>query len=405
MGALKARKLILFCIFFISIIYYVANGEFEVVSPATGVVSGGTKNIDIISPSSGFISYFDLAPGKRIKQGDSIIKFDNLDDFFQQKTYFEKIKNLKKIKKLLTTEDIANKVIIKHEYLNGFESIFKTKSLSNIFLNKVASDYNSIVFHNLSFKKYSSLSKQRLSILTERSVLMERKIHILKKSRRPEVELIDALSSLSTIKEEVLTLNIDLDEKEKNINTQKAKYKSELIESSQQLKRKIIDVTKELDDSMFMLELATSKNKANQIKAPIDGVILEVKKNFQKGTYIEKSENLLTLKPTEKNNVIKAEISTEYKPFVEVGSIAKIKIRTQRFHDELIGEVMSITSDSFLNEDESSRHYNLDITFNNPNIKSNLIGLEADIFIVSRKVSLLNYMLATIGSNLYLNEW
>ncbi|HFV9676632.1 TPA: hemolysin secretion protein D, partial [Salmonella enterica subsp. enterica serovar Waycross] len=90
------------------LIIYICVAKIDIVSPGTGVITGASDKLVIVSPDSGFINKFDLRTGSPVKIGDILFSYTNLDVFHQEKTLNElvsfagrRIQNLEEDQQLL----------------------------------------------------------------------------------------------------------------------------------------------------------------------------------------------------------------------------------------------------------------------------------------------------------------
>lgn len=112
------------------LIIYICVAKIDIVSPGTGVITGASDKLVIVSPDSGFINKFDLQTGSPVKIGDILFSYTNLDVFHQEKTLNElvsfadrRIQNLEEDQRLLKMI-LAGEVPEENKFLVGSTEIF-----------------------------------------------------------------------------------------------------------------------------------------------------------------------------------------------------------------------------------------------------------------------------------------
>ncbi|EIU2066380.1 hemolysin secretion protein D, partial [Salmonella enterica] len=83
---LLSRKMLAVFMTVAALIVYICVAKIDIVSPGTGVITGASDKLVIVSPDSGFINKFDLRTGSKVNIGDILFSYTNLDVFHQEKT-------------------------------------------------------------------------------------------------------------------------------------------------------------------------------------------------------------------------------------------------------------------------------------------------------------------------------
>ncbi|EGM6584019.1 hemolysin secretion protein D, partial [Salmonella enterica] len=86
---LLSRKMLAVFMTVAALIVYICVAKIDIVSPGTGVITGASDKLVIVSPDSGFINKFDLRTGSNVNIGDILFSYTNLDVFHQEKTLNE----------------------------------------------------------------------------------------------------------------------------------------------------------------------------------------------------------------------------------------------------------------------------------------------------------------------------
>ncbi|EBU4617990.1 hemolysin secretion protein D, partial [Salmonella enterica] len=86
---LLSRKMLAVFMTVAALIVYICVAKIDIVSPGTGVITGASDKLVIVSPDSGFINKFDLRTGSKVNIGDILFSYTNLDVFHQEKTLNE----------------------------------------------------------------------------------------------------------------------------------------------------------------------------------------------------------------------------------------------------------------------------------------------------------------------------
>nr|WP_306803789.1 HlyD family efflux transporter periplasmic adaptor subunit [Providencia sp. PROV129] len=156
------------------------------------------------------------------------------------------------------------------------------------------------------------------------------------------------------------------------------------------------------------MELLRNKIRANSVLAPTDGVVLNIEKDLEKGSYVEASNLVMVLKKHRDSRVIEAKVLAKYRPFIAPQLPVKIVVNSPGFKKIIRGTVTKISADSFADKERMSqeRFYSVQVTPEQETIlSSEHDGLPVMVYISSKKISVFSYLTALIGDNISFNVW
>ncbi|EBP5695859.1 HlyD family efflux transporter periplasmic adaptor subunit, partial [Salmonella enterica] len=157
------------------------------------------------------------------------------------------------------------------------------------------------------------------------------------------------------------------------------------------------------------LKLMNDKVSTNIVTAPFSGKILKIENNLKKGSFIEQYQSIMTVKQDTNGQVIEAKFDTKYRPYLYDGAVVKISVNSTAFKKNFSARIAKISPDSFVDNTRGSgeyRYYSVTIdSFQGIDTSKLPEGIEVNVFATSKKVSILEYMIATLKSDMTFNVW
>lgn len=388
------------------IIVFMMVARIDIVSNGSGVITGSDDKINIVSPDPGFISVFSLKTGQKVHKGELLFSYVNLDSFYREKTLTDLVDYSKKeIQEL--TENLSLLKGLKEEALPDDPRY--TRISPELSAYKFFEEKKNFIQQD----EYHGLRKEQIEkniqSLNSQLETLKRKQNLLVKSSAPEIDILNNNAEISKIHEQINSeyINIlDFDNARiKELNDYKTKLLEEIVNKSQILSEQEKDYLKNTGD----LELLRNKIKSNSVSSPVDGVILEITQNLTSGSYIEPSQLVMKIKKNNINSIIEARFDAKYRPFLYDGAKVKIVINSPGYKKYFSGFIHKISADSFLDKDNArgNRYYKVEIEYDNEkqNISAYNEGLQVSVYAISRKMTILSYILSVFNSNIVFNVW
>ncbi|HDN2511597.1 TPA: HlyD family efflux transporter periplasmic adaptor subunit [Providencia rettgeri] len=391
-------------------IAYITFAEIDIASPGEGIISGVSNRLDIVSPASGFINVFNIKTGDSVEKDQVLFSYTNLDAFHQEKTLShlvnfanERISDLEENKKLLNS--ILNG-IIKSEV--DFFSIAKNEKSKSLSAYKQLSEYLLLRMEilNLSAKHDSQIKE--LNELQNQIKILKRKGNLLASAGAPEIEKLNNNSDISRTITLITTGELNAQGLIREMSLSEKKYTTKLISEIQDNEDQLNRLKKEMLENNGQMELLRNKIRANSVLAPTDGVVLNIEKDLEKGSYVEASNLVMVLKKHRDSRVIEAKVLAKYRPFIAPQLPVKIVVNSPGFKKIIRGTVTKISADSFADKERMSqeRFYSVQVTPEQETIlSSEHDGLPVMVYISSKKISVFSYLTALIGDNISFNVW
>ncbi len=252
--------------------------------------------------------------------------------------------------------------------------------------------------------------QQRLRGLKEKARLNARQLQTYKKLL---AEGLITRSKLYTVENELAGLKASIGEVEaslaanrQNISQLKARI-TELDKSRQQgISRELDTLNEQVITLKQELSAARSRLQNTQVRAPIDGVVVNQTVHTTGGV-VAAGETLLEIVPSEGKLMIEARIDPKDRDTVTVGQTAEVRFSAfnQRTSRPVQGEVSLISADRLTDSDNGQPYYRAVITLkDDPEKVLNGAqihpGMQAEVMIVTGERSALDYLTAPFARSL-----
>ncbi|APY57311.1 HlyD family efflux transporter periplasmic adaptor subunit [Salmonella enterica] len=405
-----SHKFLALIVIMMVLIIYICVAKIDIVSPGTGVITGASDKLVIVSPDSGFINKFDLRTGSPVKIGDILFSYTNLDVFHQEKTLNElvsfagrRIQNLEEDQQLLKMI-LAGEIPEESEFSAQIKELFSHELSAYKFLNELFSLRN----EEKNLKQREEKMNEEKDDLHERLLLLKRKGNLLKSARAPEIEIINNQTEVSQIVSQITTGDISLLALQNDIKLANNRFRSSVLEQLNNNAEQLEQLRRERLENRGQLELLRNKIKANSVLSPTNGVILSIERSFEKGSYVENAQPVMTIKKNNESKVVDARILAKYRPFIFTGASVKITVTSPGYKKTIAGQITRISADSFSDDEKNGaeRYYKIEIKPDDSvKVPPELEGVQVNVYALSKKVTLLNYITALVGDNIVFNVW
>ncbi|EFS2651466.1 HlyD family efflux transporter periplasmic adaptor subunit [Salmonella enterica] len=380
--------------------------KIDIVSNGSGVITGSDDKINIVSPDPGFINVFSLKTGQKVHKGELLFSYVNLDSFYREKTLTDLVEYSKnKIKEI--SENLS---LLKELKKNDLPDNERYEQLSpELSAYKFFEEKRNFIQQN----EYHMLRKEQIEkniqSLNSQLETLKRKQKLLVISSAPEIDMLNNSTEISKVHEQINAENINIldfdNARVKESNDYNTRLLEEIVSKSQLLSEQKKDYFKNTGD----LELLRNKIKSNSVSSPVDGVILDITQNLTSGSYIDSSQLVMKIKKENIKSIIEGRFDAKYRPFLYDGAKVKIVINSPGYKKYFNGYIQKISADSFLDKDmpRSNRYYKVDIEYDNEKNKFSDYneGVQVSIYAVSKKMTIISYILSVFNSNLVFNVW
>lgn len=204
---LLLRKILAVIFTIVALIIYICVAKIDIVSPGSGVITGASDKLVIVSPDSGFINKFDLRTGSIVNIGDILFSYTNLDVFHQEKTLNELV--LFADRRIISLEEDQRllKILLAGEISEESEFSAKNKDFFSQELSayKLLNEYFSLRNEEKNLKLREEKMIEEKDDLHDRVLLLKRKGNLLKSARAPEIEIINNKTEISQIISQITT--------------------------------------------------------------------------------------------------------------------------------------------------------------------------------------------------------
>lgn len=391
------------------VLLYIIFCEIDIVSPGQGVITGGNDKVVIKSPSSGFINIFNLQEGDQIEKGTVLFSYTNLDYTYKGITLKDLIGfNNKKIKFLQQDSKLL-------------ESLLSAPTIPIDIDRETTSEFGSLSYYSFreendalqmeeqSLQEKEKLLNEEVKLREKQIANLQRKDNLLRKGGASDIDILTNSADIERQKTDLINVKINFLTLKSDISNAKSKFKVKLYEQIHSIRDKISDLERGNIENRGELELMNDKVSTNSVTSPFSGKVLKIENNLKEGSFIEQYQPVVTVKQDNIGRVIEAKFDTKYRPYLYEGADVKISVNSTAFKKNFTGKISKISADSFVDNvrnNSEQRYYSVTIdTFEE--IEPSLLpeGIEVNVFATSKKVSIFEYMIATLKSNLVFNVW
>lgn len=406
-------RVLLSCAFFCSVILFIAFYPIEVVAPGQGITIIKESDVVIKAPESAYVKSLFVSQSDLVMSGGALLSYRNLDDeYLLAKTQQSLIQDLNKEQDMLQelcflySEAFPDK-LADYVSVSGDCSYGKTGvSEGGRYVSQFYEDYK----QEKNFLLKSSLQgiKRKEELLKKRVVLYKKRNALLK-GAAGTLRFYDLDVELSNLANEVTAHDLIGLENRKKMDDKLILFSMKRAERALGIKREHEKITDNILEKSHQLMLLLEKKQLSVIYSPIPGSVLSMMEGVSEDTFIEKGSDLFVLKKEGGSKEIKAKFDTRYRSYLAVGSEVKIKITAPGVNYYFSGLIQDTSSDSLEHKKgdaSSGRYYEVTILPEQRFIETSLsLGLEVQVFVVSDKTTVLDYILSVVPSQLKFEVW
>lgn len=391
------------------VLLYIIFSEIDIVSPGQGVITGGNDKVVIKSPSSGFINSFNLQEGDQIEKGMVLFSYTNLDYTYKGITLKDLIAfNNKKIKFLQQDSKLLESLLTTPSIPADLDKE-ATSEFGTFSYYSFREENNALQMEEQSLQEKENLLNEEVKLREKQITHLQRKDDLLRKGGASDIDVLTNTADIERQKTDLINVKINFLTLKNDFSNEKSKFKVKLYEQIHSIRDKISDLERSNIENRGELELMDDKVSTNSVTSPFSGKVLKIENNLKEGSFIEQYQPVVTVKQDNIGRVIEAKFDTKYRPYLYEGADVKISVNSTAFKKNFTGKISKISADSFVanaQNNNEQRYYSVTIdTFED--IEPSLLpeGIEVNVFATSKKVSIFEYMIATLKSNIVFNVW
>ncbi|EAX9749181.1 HlyD family efflux transporter periplasmic adaptor subunit [Salmonella enterica] len=410
LGVKALKKTLFVCISGIAVFAYIAFSKIDIVSPGQGIITGENDKVEIKSPNSGFINKFNMHEGDRVEKGMVLFSYTNLDYTYKGLTLKDIIDfNGQKMKRLQKDSELLTSLLIEATVSPTKHELLSSRDFSDLSYFSFKAEYDAILLDEKNLNEKEELLQQEVKLREKQIYNLQRKDSLLKKGGASDIDIINNISDIERQKTELINVKMNFLTLRNDLQSAKTQFKIKLYDKLNSIHEQIDILQKNNIESHGELKLMNDKVSTNIVTAPFSGKILKIENNLKKGSFIEQYQSIMTVKQDTNGQVIEAKFDTKYRPYLYDGAVVKISVNSTAFKKNFSARIAKISPDSFVDNTRGSaeyRYYSVTIdSFQGIDTSKLPEGIEVNVFATSKKVSILEYMIATLKSDMTFNVW
>lgn len=390
------------------LIYWAYNAEIDALTRGQGKVIPSNQVQVIQNLEGGIVSEILVEVGQSVKKGDILIKIDDtgfVSNLLESQLRYNELqaKSIRLLAESTGKPFEANETIRKNspELIKYEESLYLT--------NKEQLQNSMLIFERRLQQKKDELNEAqaRLANLTKSYEFISRELQLNKplvdKGIVAEVEYLKLQREASSIegqmkatKLSIPRLNSIIEEQKNNILEVEFKFRNIAKEKFNEIKAEM---------SRIESTLVAREDKVNRtlVRSPVDGTIKQLLVNTVGGV-VRPGMNIIEIVPTEDNLLIEAKIRPADIAFLFPGQRSIVKFSAYDFaiYGALEGTLTHISADTIFDETTRQNYYLVRIKTDKNYLGSEekklsiMVGMTADVDVVTGKKTVLNYILKPI---------
>ena len=390
------------------LIYWAYNAEIDALTRGQGKVIPSHQIQVIQNLEGGIVTDILVSEGEHVKKGDVLVKIDDtgfLSSFAESQLRYNELqaKSIRLLaestgKRFKVTKAIRKKSpnLIRHE-----ESLYKT--------NKEQLENNILIYNRRLWQKRSELTEAQAELLqlTNNFSLISKEVELnrplVDKGIISEVEFLQLQRQKNTIRGDMQAIELSiprlisiLEEQKDNIKEVKLKFKNAAKEAFNEVSAEM----SRLESSNIARE---DKVKRTLVRSPVDGTIKQLLINTIGGV-LRPGMDIIEIVPTQDTLLVEAKIRPADIAFLYPGQRAIVKFSAYDFaiYGSLKGILAHISADTIVDDVDKQSYYLVRIKtdksyLGNEYKKLNvMVGMTADVDIVTGKKTVLDYILKPI---------
>lgn len=389
---------------------YISFSKIDIVSPGQGVITGENDKVEIRSPNSGFINKFNIHEGEHVEKGAILFSYTNLDYTYKGLTLKDIVDfNTNKIRYLQKDSELLKCLLTESGTLPSKKEQLLSAGYVDLSYFSFKAEYDAILAEARNLDEKEQLLHQEVQLREKQILNLQRKGILLKKGGASEIDVINNISDIDRQKNELINVKMNFLTLRNELEKTRAQSKIKLYDKLNSIREQIYTLQERNIESQGELKLMNDKVSTNIVTSPFSGKILKIENNLKQGSFIEQYQRILTVKQDTNGQVIEAKFDTRYRPYLYVGASVKISVNSTAFKKNFSARIAKISPDSFIDTTRNNgdyRYYNVTIdSFKDIDTSRLPEGIEVNVFATSKKVSILDYMIATLKSDINFNVW
>jgi len=390
------------------LIYWAYHAEIDALTRGQGKVIPSHQIQVIQNLEGGIVTDILVSEGEHVKKGDVLVKIDDtgfLSSFAESQLRYNELqaKSIRLLaestgKRFKVTKAIRKKSpdLIRYE-----ESLYRT--------NKEQLQNNILIYTRRLKQKRNELTEAQAELLqlTNNYQLISKEVELnrplVEKGIISEVEFLQLQRQQSTIKGDMRAIELSiprlvsvLEEQKNNIKEVKLKFRNAAKEAFNEARAEM----SRLESSNIARE---DKVKRTFVRSPVDGTIKQLLINTIGGV-LRPGMDIIEIVPTQDTLLVEAKIRPADIAFLYPGQKAIVKFSAYDFaiYGSLKGVLTHISADTIIDDVDKQSYYLVRIKtdksyLGNEYKKLNvLVGMTADVDIVTGKKTVLDYILKPI---------
>jgi len=390
------------------LIAWAYNAEIDALTRGQGKVIPSHQIQIIQNLEGGIVSEILVSEGDHVKKGDILVKIDDtgfLSSFAESQLRYNELQ-AKTIRLLAESTgkafSVSEKIrknspnLIQHE-----ESLYKT--------NKEQLQNNILIYNRRLRQKRSELTEAQAELLqlTKNYRLISQEVELnrplVKKGIISEVEFLQLQRQQNTIKGDMKAIELSiprlvsiLEEQKDNIKEVKLKFKNAAKEAFNEARAEM----SRIESSNIARE---DKVQRTLVRSPVDGTIKQLLINTIGGV-LRPGMDIIEIVPTQDNLLVEAKIRPADIAFLYPGQKAIVKFSAYDFaiYGSLTGVLTHISADTIVDDVDKQSYYLVRIKTDKNYLGNEhkklyiIVGMTADVDIVTGKKTVLDYILKPI---------
>lgn len=385
--------------------YSITIVKFDVISEGEGVLSINDSNVNILSPSSGIIKDIYVTRGDTVSNGTHLLTIGNIEDGHKREL-------------LDYNSDFYSERVSKLSLeLVSLKEIFKdgkpfSKDIDSSTLLKVENKYRIYLLKKTELEDKEFNFVIRNENFKNQETLLQDKSDLIRASLGDTVRYLDSKLEVEKIKLQALESKLLLDEAKSLVEAAYQDFIQLTLDLIGQTEDELRKSRELFNVNLSEFNTVKDRIRSTAINSNIEGTVLSLKVGLAKGVYIERNAEILTLKRNDDGLYVDAKFDSKFRPYLDIGEIAKVKIDAPGIRDLFYGKINDISVDSFVYDEyskEGKRYYSVKIAFddNEEVIKrlNGLLGLKTTVYIVNDTMTFFEYILSVFNKDLDFSVW
>jgi adhesin transport system membrane fusion protein len=390
------------------LIYWAYNAEIDALTRGQGKVIPFHQVQIIQNLEGGIVSEILIAEGEEVKKGDILVKIDDtsfVSNFIESQLRYNELqaKSIRLFAESTDTPFNVSKIIrnsspelVKHE-----ESLYRS--------NKEQLENNILIYNRRLEQKRNELKEAQAKLLqlTNNFALITKEMQLNKplvdKGIVSEVEYLQLQRQAGNIEGEMKAIKLSiprhisvLEEQKDNIKEVEYRFRNAAKEAYNETKAEM----SRIESANIARE---DKVKRTFVRSPVDGTIKQLLINTVGGV-VRPGMNIIEIVPTQDNLLIEAKVRPADIAFLYPSQRAIVKFSAYDFaiYGSLEGTVTHISADTIVDDVDKQSYYLVRIR-TDKNFLGNedkklkiMVGMTADVDIITGKKTVLNYILKPI---------